>query len=41
MDREQQKILKKLDENPETTVNNKKRNAKKGAKSIAVKLEAL
>ena len=41
MEREQQKIGKKMDENPEATGNNKKRNTKKGPKLSTVKLEVI
>lgn len=40
MEREQKKVAKNLNENPETTVNNKKRNIKKEPKPSIVKLEA-
>ncbi len=41
MEREKQRAAKKLNENPETIVNNKKRNIKKEAQPSVVKLEAL
>jgi len=41
MEREKQRVANKLNENPETTVNNKKRNIKKEAKPSVVKLESL